>query len=276
MKSFSIEAVTEVLDSLWPPSGADDWDAPGFSVNFPSEISKILLAVDVTGAVVAEAEEMGAELIVAHHPFLLRGTQNVNWDDLKGNVLQHAIRAGISIYSAHTNADIVENGVSDILAKSLGLLDVRPLVASQSNPNHGHGRIGHLKSVTTLEELASKLAAVLPFTARGVAAAGSPNNQISTVAVCGGAGDAFIKDAFESGADVYITSDLRHHPTLDAISRPRAEQSMALIDISHWAAESLWLPVASEQMRAQLSGVEVSISKVVTDPWDFSINRSSE
>jgi putative NIF3 family GTP cyclohydrolase 1 type 2 len=95
---------------------------------------------------------------------------------------------------------------------------------------------------------------------------------IETVALCGGAGDSFIEAALASEADVYVTSDLRHHPTLDATLTPR-EKPLALVDVSHWAAESLWLEIAATAIANAHPGVAVHVSEVVTDPWVFSINR---
>jgi dinuclear metal center YbgI/SA1388 family protein len=267
-------AFAQSAEKLWPLSYAEEWDAPGFSVHMPSEISRVLLSVDITGAVVAEAAQKGCQLVLSHHPFLLRGTSNVNFDDLKGSVLQAAVSAGISLYSAHTNADVVERGVSDTLARGLGLRDVMPLSATDESDT-GHGRLGRLEQEVSLKEFAAKLAELLPFSPRGVQVAGDPDQIVSTVALCGGAGDSFIHDAFESGADVYITSDLRHHVTLDAISRPR-HSAFACIDVSHWAAESLWLSVAASQLSAQLEDVEFVLSEIVTDPWVFSINRGNQ
>ncbi len=261
-------------EKLWPLTLAEEWDAPGFSVHIPTEVSRVLLSVDITSAVVAEASSKECQLILSHHPFLLRGTSNVNFDDLKGNVLQAAINAGVSLYSAHTNADVVEHGVSDTLARRLGLLDVMPLSATEGSRT-GHGRLGRLEQEVSLKELATKLAELLPFSPRGVQVAGDPDQTVSTVALCGGAGDAFIQDAFDSGADVFITSDLRHHVTLDAISRPR-HSAFACIDVAHWAAESLWLSVAASQLATHLEDVEFVLSEIVTDPWVFSINRGNQ
>ena len=269
--AISIEQVAASFEELWPIQGADAWDAPGFSVSHPQDVSKVLLSVDLTAAVINEAIHKGAELILTHHPFLLKGTSDVNWDSAKGSVLQQAIRAGISVYSAHTNADIVEDGVSDILAKSLGLSDIRPLVPTGDNV--GHGRIGVLAQAISLEQFATRVLDALPFTARGVSVSGYPELEISTVALCAGAGDSFTLNAFESGADVYVTSDLRHHPASDAISIPRAEAPLALVDISHWAAESLWLAKAAEQLGNKQPSLEFMVSEVVTDPWTFTINR---
>jgi len=216
--TVQVHDLVSSIETLWPLSGAEDWDSPGFAVSHPDEVSKVLLTVDVTAEVLAEAKSIGANFVFSHHPFLLRGTSEVNWDSLKGSVLQQAVRDEISIYSAHTNADIVENGVSDTIARRLGLLDIRALVPTDET--QGHGRIGHLSHEISLQDLATALVGLLPFTARGIAVAGDPGLKVSTVALCGGAGDAFIAQAFDSGADVYITSDLRHHVTLDAISRP--------------------------------------------------------
>jgi dinuclear metal center YbgI/SA1388 family protein len=269
--TISTEQLAAVFEELWPIEGADAWDAPGFSVSHPDLVSKVLLAVDLNAAVINEAVHKGAQLVLTHHPFLLKGTQDVNWDSAKGSILQQAIRSGVSVYAAHTNADIVEDGVSDILAKAFGLKDIRPLVAT--GEASGHGRIGVLSESMTLKDFATRVLDAIPFTARGVSVSGYPEVEISTVALCAGAGDSFIQNAFESGADVYVTSDLRHHPTSDAIAIPRAEAPMALIDISHWAAESLWLNKAAEQLGKKVPDVEFMVSEVVTDPWTFTINR---
>ena len=233
-------------------------------------VSRILLTVDVTAAVIDEAIDGAFDLVLAHHPFLMRGVTTLAEDSLKGATLSKAIRAGIAIYAAHTNADIVVDGVSDTLAKRLGLSETQALVPSGSDANVGHGRIGNLESPMSLEEFAASLSQALPRTAGGVRIAGNRNRRIARVALCGGAGDSFIDVAFSSGADVYVTSDLRHHPTQDAIERARAaEREFSLIDISHWAAESLWLEVASGQLAGIFEGVQIVVSGVRTDPWDF-------
>ncbi|MFY7820082.1 MAG: Nif3-like dinuclear metal center hexameric protein, partial [Rhodoluna sp.] len=201
---------------------------------------------------------------------LLKGTQEVNHDSLKGSVLTFAVKHSIAIFAAHTNADIVEDGVSDVIAKKLGLSNIEPLVAT--GESEGHGRIGRLAQPMKLQKFAARVAEVLPFSARGVSVAGDPDQEISTVALCGGAGDSFIDAALASKADVYLTSDLRHHPTLDASLTPR-EKPLALVDVSHWAAESLWLESAARAITKAHHGVKVHVSEVVTDPWVFSINR---
>lgn len=261
------------MDEFWPLAGADDWDAPGLVAGSRSDrISRVLLTVDVTDEVIEEAIAGEFDLIVAHHPMLLRGVKSVAQETAKGSILAKAIKNDVAIYAAHTNADIVPRGVSAALACALGLENSRPLV--EKGPQTGHGRIGTLSGVESLGEFSKLLARVIPSTASGVRVAGSFEAPIRKVALCGGAGDAFLDSAYESGADVYVTSDLRHHPVQEVLERARAEKrAFSVIDISHWAAEWMWLEWASQDIQGRFASVQVVVSEIRTDPWDFSVTQ---
>jgi dinuclear metal center YbgI/SA1388 family protein len=261
------------LEDLWPISGADDWDTPGLVCGSQeSRISRILLTVDVTDEVIEEAIAGGFDLVIAHHPLLLRGVNSVAENTSKGSILAKAIRANLSIYAAHTNADIVPRGVSAALASALNLENTRPLL--ETGPQTGHGRIGTLAEPTSLGEFAKSLARALPPTASGVRVAGSFDLAVSRIALCGGAGDAFITNAYEANADVYVTSDLRHHPVQEILERAKAEQRIfALVDISHWAAEWLWLDWAAKDIRDRFTSIQVLVSELRTDSWDFAVTQ---
>ncbi len=123
----------------------------------------------------------------------------------------------------------------------------------------------------TLGRLARGLADVLPHTAQGIRVAGDYERPITTVALCAGAGDSLLSDPAVLAADVYITSDLRHHPASEALENARIAGGPALIDVSHWASEWLWLDTAAAQLREALPGVSVTVSELRTDPWDFAI-----
>lgn len=273
--SYNLKQILEAAESLWPKSGAEDWDAPGLvcgSVN--QTVSRVLFTVDVTAAVLDEAVDGGFDLIIAHHPYLMRGVSTLDEDTVKGFVVSKAIRHGITIFAAHTNADIVENGVSDVLAKAFGLVDPKPLVPSAAGSSVGHGRIGRLAQPMSLGDFARGLARILPATATGVRVAGEYDREIKSVALCGGAGDSFLGAAISSGADVYVTSDLRHHPAQDATELSAIGlQAPALIDVSHWAAEWLWLEVAADQIKGIFEGLQVVVSQLRTDPWDFTVTQ---
>ena len=102
-------------------------------------------------------------------------------------------------------------------------------------------------------------------------AAGTPRQPVTRVAVCGGAGDSLLSAEAVRTADVYVTADLRHHPASEAREQAVLGGGPALLDVSHWASEWLWLDTAAEQLRAALPGVEVVVSELRTDPWDFAI-----
>lgn len=262
------------FEMIWPLSGAEEWDAPGLVTgNSKQRVSRVLLTVDVTSEIVAEAADGGFDLVLSHHPYLLRGITSVGEESAKGATLSRAIRNEVAIYAAHTNADIVESGVSQVLAESLGVIDSRPLLPG-SNSQIGHGRVGDLASSTTLGEFARSIAKVLPSTASGVRVAGDFNQVVQRVAVCGGAGDSFIPAAMAANADVYVTSDLRHHPVQDAREQAILNAgSPALIDVAHWASEWLWLDVAAGQLSKQFPNVQFVVSQIRTDPWDFVVTQ---
>jgi dinuclear metal center YbgI/SA1388 family protein len=263
------------FESLWPLTGAEEWDRPGLTTGAASQsITKALLCVDVTLEVLSEAKRHGCELVISHHPLLLKGVNFLSEDQLKGELISFAVKNSIAIFSAHTNADIVVDGVSDVLAQHLGLANTTPLIST--GDGIGHGRIGKLKSPQILSDYAKFVSSCLPETHAPIRVAGDLNKMIETVAVVGGAGDSFILAAAQSGADLFITSDLRHHVVLDAVSDPT--NPLALIDISHFAAESLWLKPTQSTLSKLIPEVSFVLSQLSTDPWTMSVQgrRSSE
>jgi dinuclear metal center YbgI/SA1388 family protein len=268
----SLAQVTEVAHALWPLSGAESWDAPGLIVGDPrAEISAIHLAVDAVLDTADEAVETGAQLLLVHHPLLLRGVTSVAEDRYKGAVIARLIRGGCGLLAAHTNADIVADGTSAVLARAIGLGDTRPIVPDALDPALGLGRVGTLAESVSLGELARGLQRVLPATAQGIRGSGDYHAQVRRVALCAGAGDSLLAHPEVLDADVYITSDLRHHPASEARENARVSGGPALLDVSHWAAEWLWLDAAAEALRAALPDVTVTVSELRTDPWDFAL-----
>jgi dinuclear metal center YbgI/SA1388 family protein len=260
------------VEALWPVAGAESWDAVGLLAGDPAaEVRRIHLAVDAVLDTVDEAIQANADLLLVHHPLLLRGVTTVAETRYKGAVLARLIRAGCALIAAHTNADVVTAGTSAVLAERLGLLDAHPLVPSPANPAHGIGRVGDLPEPTTLGRLARGLSDILPATAQGIRVAGEYDRPVSRIALCAGAGDAYLALPDVLAADVYITSDLRHHPASEARENARVSHGPALVDVSHWASEWLWLDVAAAQLRKALPGVEVTVSDLRTDPWEFAI-----
>lgn len=141
------------------------------------------------------------------------------------------------------------------------------LEPAQIADDRGSGRIGALAEPVTLAEFAAAVAAALPAHHSATRVAGDPSRMIRTVALCGGSGDFLLARAGQAGADVYVTSDLRHHPVSEHLE---ASGAPAVIDVPHWAAEWTWLPVAARELGARLGDtVVIKVSDIVTDPWTF-------
>jgi dinuclear metal center YbgI/SA1388 family protein len=267
----TVADILAVSETLWPMSGAEDWDASGLvSGALDAPVASIHLAVDPVLDTVDEALELGVGMLLTHHPLLLRGVTTVAEDRYKGAVIARLIRAQCALLSAHTNADVVESGTSATLAARLGLVNVVPIVVGET-PDRGIGRVGDLATPTTLGRLARVLGDILPATAGGVLASGDYDAPIARVALCAGAGDQYVREPLVLGADVYITSDLRHHPASEFRENARVIGGPALIDVSHWASEWLWLETAAGELRTALPELTITVSELRTDPWDFMV-----
>lgn len=262
-----VAEVLAAIERAYPPRLAEPWDTGiGLSVGDPAAtVTTVLLAVDVDPATVAEAREIGAELLVTHHPLLFRPVQTVARSTDKGALIHDLIHCGIAHISAHTNADRAVGGVNDALAAAIGLRGSVPLIPSPDNPAEGLGRVGELVTEMTLAEFAGHIATVLPDTAWGVRAAGDPARPVRRVAVCGGAGGSELGAAADAGADVYVTSDLTHHLAQEHIADPARP---ALVDIAHFAGEWPWLARAAAMLTETFPGALVThVSALRTDAW---------
>ncbi|MCZ3385857.1 MAG: Nif3-like dinuclear metal center hexameric protein [Actinomycetia bacterium] len=135
MISPTVGDIVADLDALYPPATAEDWDVVGLTCgDRASQVRRVMFAVDPLPAVVDEALAWGADLLVTHHPLLLRPTHSVATDNWKGSLLHRLIRDGCALYTAHTNADVALDGVNDALAEALGLTDTKPLRVWPAEP----------------------------------------------------------------------------------------------------------------------------------------------
>jgi dinuclear metal center YbgI/SA1388 family protein len=266
----TLGTVISALEARYDPALAEPWDAVGLVCgDRAAPVRRVLFAVDPVSVVVDEALDGGADLLVTHHPLLLTAVHGVPADDPKGRIVHRLIRGGAALFVAHTNADRApEGGVNDALAAAVGLRDTVPLEPVAPGSRAGLGRIGRLDRAVPLPQFAAEVAAALPATAGAVRVAGDAGRRVQTVAVCGGSGGSLIGAAAAAGADVLLTSDLRHHPASEA-----AEWGApALLDVAHYASEWPWLPMAAEALARDLGNdVEVAVSRRSTDPWTSSV-----
>lgn len=283
----NLAQVVAAFHDLYPPQLAAGWDASGLVCGrAAAPVRHVHFAVDALAATADEAVEHGAGLLITHHPLLLRGAQFIPDTDYKGHVLHTLIEGQCGLLGAHTNADAAIAGVNEALCDALHLTDRTALAEPQTQELGGEehlvgtGRVGTLPEPLTLRALAERLADALPATAGGLRIAGRPEQRISRVALCGGAGDSLFEAVRSVGADVYITADLRHHPASEFREQELVRGTeCALIDCSHAASESLWLQRAGERLQALLAerghSITFTVSSLNTDPWDFTVSTGS-
>jgi len=282
---LSVADVGALLERLYPPAVAADWDAIGLIAGDPTApVRRVLFAVDAVLAVVDEALTRGADLVITHHPLFLRGVHGVAANTYKGAIVHRLIAGGVALYNAHTNADSSPRGVAAALADLMGVEQQRPLVPAGNGTHdgsfYGVGRVGELPQPMTLRELAMTLANRIPATPQGVRVAGDLTGAVKRVAVVGGAGDSLFDAVRAAEADVYVTADLRHHPAseLREAAMFSGSDKPYLLDVSHYASEWPWLPYAAADLaaasRAEIESrggsgsIECLVSTQFTDPWD--------
>ncbi len=244
--SVSVGQILTLLDEMAPPELAESYDNVGLLAGHPERsVSRILVALDLTMGAVKEAQEIGAQLIVTHHPILFRGRKNLREDDAEGAAVCEMIRAGISMIAAHTNFDNAECGVNDALAEALELQKVESL---------GQGmRIGTLKEVQTPASIGPEVERRIGGRARVYAE--RPDSLIERVAVCGGAGGDFFEIAAQAGAQAFVTGEVKHHDALAAVAG-----GLCLIEAGHYETEHIAIKLLADGLQKRINAVQYNVT----------------
>jgi GTP cyclohydrolase I len=254
-----LKDIIRLLDEIAPFSAAEDWDNPGLQAGFPSdEIKKTLISLDPTIDALKKAKDVNAQLLLTHHPLIFNRLSNINSEAYPGDVISEALRSRISIVAAHTNLDVAKDGINDILAGMMNLQDLRPLIRNPDSCDalDGMGRIGDLPETMSLSAIAGILMDALGL--RGAMVLGAPDKTVKKVAILGGAGGEEVSRAYEQGADLYITGDIRHHEALTA-----RRLGLALIDGGHFHLEKAAMNLFANQLK----------DKVTERGWDLVIEN---
>ena len=230
----TVQNIIDILEEIAPCDLARSWDNVGLLVGNPEgQVTSILLALDPTTTLLSETEQCNAELIITHHPALFRPLKNLRSDNPTEKFLFAAVQSGIHVIGCHTNFDAACGGVNDVLAQLFNLQEAVPLLpdsAEGCGQKTGLGRIGMLPEPVAPERFLEQLDAALapPW----LLEAGPRPAQVQKVAVCGGSCSDVAGTAFEAGADVFITSEVKHD-----IARWAEEAGLWLIDGGHFATE---------------------------------------
>lgn len=261
---MNLTDVMTVLDDLAPLRYAESWDNVGLIVGDPgAEIARVLVTVDYTAEVAAEAHAAGATLVVAYHPPLFSAVKRVPheapWAD--------AVRRGIALYSPHTALDVAPGGTNDFLADACGVSTtdrqpLRPFAAKsgRSEPaGIGLGRVGEVRA-TSRTELVARVKERLGLAC--VLVSGPLTGGAARVAVAAGAGGELLEDAVRAGADVFVTGEVRHHDALAA-----ARRGVTVVATLHSNSERAAVRAYAERLAARLPGVGVATSVADADPF---------
>ena len=268
---LSCQLIMNALERIAPRRLAEDWDNPGLLVgSYAQQVGRVLVALDVDDAVVAEAIERKVDLIVAHHPAIFRGMKQLRTDLPLGKRLAALLTHGIAVAAAHTNLDVTRGGVNDVLAAHLGLEKLSSFVitSQEEGVTESLGRMGVLPASLAIEDFARTVKERLGVSHVRLAAVAA--RPVRRVAVCGGAGAEFIDTAVRLGADVYVTGDVKYHDAQRAV-----EQGMHIIDAGHFGTEAPVLPVLAEHLRAELASeqgeIEIFVTNTQRDVFDVII-----
>lgn len=249
----TVTHIYDAIDRLAPFWLTMDFDNTGILVGDRNrEVSCALLALDCTPAVIEQAKQLGAQLIVTHHPVIFHPLKRVNEDA----VVYLLIRSDIAVISAHTNLDIAQGGVNDALASAIGLRDCRGLELLNEQTGAWLGRIGTLPEPLSPEAFAAHIKACL--NASSIKFSAAPR-AIRTVALCSGSGADCLDAAISAGADALLTSEVKQHEYLAA-----AAAGISIFDAGHFDTEDIVI----EPLRDYLA-------KEIPDVHFFTTHRSA-
>ena len=245
-----VSDIAAYLDREIPFSLKMDFDNVGLLCGFPGkEVSRILVVLDVTLEAVREAERIGAELIVAHHPVIFTPMKTVTDDTPEGRRVIALLRSGISAVCLHTNLDRAEGGVNTALARALGAEELIRL---------DMGSVCELPDCVPLPEFLSAAADSLGVRDIRWSDAG---RTVRRIALCGGSGGDIIYDAVKYGCDTVVTGEIRHHQWIDG-----GEMGLNLIEAGHFATENPVTGPLAELIRRGFPEVDVRSSGLQRSP----------
>ena len=258
-----IKEIISLIEDYAPLKFQASFDNSGLLCGNPErELTSILLCIDVTEEVIKEAIDKGHNLIISHHPLIFSGLKHITPATYVERCVIDAIKHDITIYAAHTNMDVVSNGVSGRMADKLDLYH-RQILQPEGDPmdGNGFGIIGELQhpveSMAFLQQIKEIFRCDrLRYTTPHIF-------SIQRVAVCGGAGASFFKQALAGQADIYISGDFKYHDFF------LTENRIMIADIGHYESEQFTKEIFYEILTKKISKFAVQFSEINTNPIKY-------
>jgi dinuclear metal center YbgI/SA1388 family protein len=255
----TLEAVLDILEEIAPSHAAENWDNPGLQIgDLSQEVCKIFISLDPTLKSLRKAVKRNAQVLLTHHPLILKPISSLNRGWYPGDVIFESIERGVSIIAAHTNLDAVRGGINDGLADLFGLQEVRGLEERSDLDEGGLGRIGDLPKPVRLGEVTERIKVILGAARIGVI--GRKDRRIKRVAVVGGSGGGMVALASKKGAQLLITGEVRHHEALEAEAL-----GLALIEAGHFQTEKPALKPFADHLRNRFLEQNMDVIVEVND-----------
>ncbi len=254
-----IKEVMDYLETIAPKNLAESWDNVGLLVGDKNkEISKVLLALDVTDEVVDEAIKLNANLIVTHHPLIFKAVKTINTDDFVGNTIIKLIKNDIAVYTLHTNLDSGQGGTNDVLADILEMKNKSVLLPSELDENCGLGRYGEIAE-TTVENLLKFMKNTNKFDYINYSLDnGGIDKQVKKVGLCtGSVMDSLIYKSKTLGCDVYVTGDVTYHTAQIA-----KRIGITIIDVGHYCSENIVFESLETKLKQEFNNINIETSQV--------------
>lgn len=231
---MKIEQIITAIEQFAPAQLQEPWDNSGLQVGDPAmECVGALICVDVSSAIIDEACRRGCNLIVSHHPLIFKGLKHISpGDNRVEHIAYEAIRRGVAIYSAHTSLDSASSGISNRLARMLGALPQGP-IEPKDDATTGLGCVALYEDDLSRNEFVGRVRGILPGGSEPIrCSAGTPEQRVKRIAICGGSGGEFIPKAIALGCDTIFTSEVRYHDFVDY------GHLIFIVDIGHFESES--------------------------------------
>lgn len=256
---MKIKEVVATLEQFAPLPLQESYDNAGLQIGLTEaeDASGVLLCLDVTEDVIAEADRKGCNLIVSHHPLLFRPLRHITSATMVERCVASALRKGISIYSAHTNLDNAYGGVNFMIAERIGLADVHFLQPLQGR-NGGSGVIGQLSEAVPTLDFLHNISKVF-----GVSALQHNEwhgQEVRQVALCGGAGDFLIDEAISQGADAFLTGEMSYHRYFGH------EDDLLIGVMGHYESEQYTVALLHRILRGALPDLRIFETACITNP----------
>ena len=262
-RSVKIKDVISALECFAPLPLQCDYDNAGLQVGLTeAEVSGVLLCLDITEAIVLEAEKKGCNMIVSHHPLIFRKLRQVTDADYVQRSVMMAIQKGITIVSMHTNLDAAEGGVNYMIARKLDAIDVQLFDAHEVNGvKGGEGVMATLAEPLSAQQLIEKVKEA--FGAERIMANELLERPIRKVAICGGAGSDVLGNALRHGADAFITGEMSYHMFFGL------EQQLQLLVFGHYETEQFTPQLLKEIITERCPEVRCEITEINTNPIKY-------